>query len=278
MTRALLLLSLLCGGCLVVPAKKTTSRPGGEELGAKTFATARSVELTAKADEASIFVHAIRHGECTQPVYAVTEITSERKAKFRGVEDPRGALFGFLLAPITIPVSALVTGLMVAGDDAVTTKQTRPIGTKRFACSEEAEHLAVQVTLPSGAVVYGVTDNSGDARIEVPTSEPYSGSVTLAAQGAEPTQLAYSLPRPAVMTARDAVQECAAANKVVGRLELKLTINDRGFPTRLWLSAGNADVNTCVSQRVAGKQFPEKMWGRTIKMGIDVAGPAAASL
>ncbi len=278
MTRALLLLSLLCGGCLVVPAKKTMSRPAGEQLGAETFATARSVELTARNEEASVFVHAIRHGECTRPVFAVTEITSERKATFRGVEDPRGALFAFVLAPVTLPVSAIVTGLMLAGDDAVTTKQTRPIGTKRYACSEEAEHLAVQLTLPSGAVVYGTTDERGDVRIVVPTSEPYSGSVTVAAQGAESTQLAYALPRPAVMTARDAVQECAAASKVVGKLELKLTINERGFPTRLWLSAGNADVNTCVSQRVAGKQFPEKMWGRTIKMPVDVTAPAAASL
>jgi hypothetical protein len=263
---------------MIVPAKKTTSRPAGQELGAQTFATVRSVELTARAVENTVLVHAIRRGECTRPVFAVTEITTERKATFRGVDDPRGALFGFVLAPLTIPVSAVVTGLILAGDDSETTKQTRNIGTQRLACAEEAEHLAVQMTLPSGAVVYGTTDIHGDVRIDVPSTEAYTGSVTVAAEGAQSTQLAYALPRPAVTVARDAVQECAAARGFSGSIEVKLSINGAGLPTRLWLSAGDAEVNNCVSQRVAGQRFPQRMWSHTIKMPVEVTAQAAASL
>lgn len=278
MTRALLLVSLLCGGCLIVPAKKSTSKAAGHEYGARKFVAARSIELTARANENAVLVHAIRQGECMREVRAVTETTTEKKAKLGGANDPRAAIFGLLLAPVTIPASALVTGLILASDTPVKTTTTRPLGTQRFACSEEAEHLAVQATLASGAVLYGVTDSRGDARIEIPATEPYSGSVTVAAQGAEPQQVAYSLPRPALVVAREAVQECGARGGVSGPVEVKLRISAKGFATRLWLSAGNADVNTCIAQRVSGVRFPEKTWERTIKMPVTVAAPAAASL
>jgi len=278
MTRAILVLGLLSGGCLVVPAKKVTSRPAPNEVGAATFATARSVELTAQADAGSVRVHAISHGECSSKVFAVTEVTTERKAKLGGSDDPRAALFGLVLAPVLIPISALVTGFMLAGDEPVTTRQVRPIGIKRFACSREAEQLAIQMTLPSGAVVEAVTDTNGDALFEVPATEPYQGSVRLAAQTAETKQLAYALPRPAVTVLRDAMTECATKHKISGAIELKASINSSGHPTRLWLSVGDAELNQCVSQRVAGQRFPQKMWDHTIKLPLTISTPGAASL
>jgi hypothetical protein len=278
MTRALLLLSVLSGGCLVVPAKKTFSKPIPNEAGAATFATQSSIALTARFADDMIHVHAIRHGECSRPVFKVTEVTTERKAKLGGADDPRAMIFGAVLAPITIPISAIVTGLMLAGDEPVITQEKQLLGTQRYACSQDGSNLAVQMTLPSGATVEGLTDARGDAELGVPATEPYTGAVDVAAQGAEAARVAYALPRPAISVARDAVIECAGRHQISGSVELKASINGNGHVTRLWLSLGDATFNACVSQRLAGLRFPAKTWDHTIRLPVTIAAPAAARL
>ncbi len=278
MTRALLLFSILSGGCLIVPATKTLSKAAPNEAGAATFANQKSLALTARFADEMIHVHAIRQGECSRPVFKVTEVTSERRAKLGGASDPRAMILGVLLAPITIPVSALVTGLIVASDEPEVTTERKLLGTQRYACSGSAANVAVKMTLPSGTTVDGITDANGDAELGVPTTEPYTGTVAIVAQGAEGTQVAYSLPKPAITVARDAVTECAARHQITGALELKASINGSGHATRLWLSLGDAELHACVSQRIAGLRFPTKTWDHTIRLPVTIAPPAAASL
>lgn len=276
MTRALLLLSLLCGGCLVVPAKKVTTTPAPNVLGTPVFGTATSVDLSATVVAARVSVHAIQHGRCSRSVYGVTQVTTERKAKLGGADDPRAMVFGLVLAPVTIPLSAIITGFILAGDDPQTKLETKLLGTERFACSQAGAHVAVQVSLPSGGMLHGQTDAQGDASFTIPMTESYVGSVGLVAEGAAPSQVAYAMPRPAITVARDAVTECATQQGITGAIELKVRINDAGRATRLWLSLGDAKLEACVGQRLAGLKFPQKTWDHTIKMPLTIAAAAAS--
>lgn len=278
MKRAFLLVSLLCGGCLVVPAKHVTTKPVADEFGGAKFAKTERVELSARSNAGILTIHAIRHGECTRPVYKVTEVTTERKAKLGGAEDPRAMIFGALLAPVTIPLSAIYTGLALAGDSPETSKTQKLIGTQHYQCSAEAEGLAVQVKLPSGASFATVTDTHGDAEVSVPPNEGYEGEVTLTAQNAQPTVAKYELPKPAVTVARDAITACASQRGISGPLETKLTVNDSGRVVRVWMSLGDVGLQRCVASRVADVVFPEKAWQRTVKLPMTIAPAPTASL
>jgi hypothetical protein len=278
MTRALLFLSVLCSGCLVVPAKKVTTKPVADEFGSAKFAKTSKVELSARSRDGILLIHAIRHGECTRPVYKVTEVTTERKAAMGGAEDPRAMIFGALLAPVTIPLSAIYTGLVVAGDTAETSKNQKLIGTQHYQCSAEAEELAVTVTLPSGEAVAGFTNVHGDTEVSIPASEGYEGNVTLSAEHAEPTVVSYQLPKPAVRVAREAITACATKRGITGPIETKLSVNDSGRVVRVWMSLGDVELQRCVATSVADVVFPEKAWQRTVKLPVTVAPAPTASL
>jgi hypothetical protein len=136
-----------------VPATKTTTRVTGTEDGAATFAQQSELVLTAEVDGPTVRVTAEQRGECTRPVIVIHESTTTRRARLDAPRDPRAMVFGALLAPITIPISALVTGVIVAGDDGALTNATQQTGTKRFACQRLARGVAVTMTLPTGAIV-----------------------------------------------------------------------------------------------------------------------------
>jgi hypothetical protein len=101
---ALFVLGSFCGGCLVVPATKTSTKPTGTELGAMTFTSVRETKLEATVNERTVHVHGTRIGECVQPVYAISEVTSQKKLAMGGASDPRARAFGFVFSPVTIPL------------------------------------------------------------------------------------------------------------------------------------------------------------------------------
>jgi hypothetical protein len=272
MTRTLpslaLLVGSLCGGCLVVPRTETKIRQAGTEDGPASLVASREVTVTAAVDGRTVHVQAKRIGECTQTVMAIDEVTKSKHAHLGGASDPRAAVFGILLAPVTIPISALVTTLAVAGASDETTRRPRPIGIKRFACSLEADHLPIAFTLPSGAKLELTTTHDGRADLEIPESEPYAGTISIAAPTAEPRDVAYAMPRPAITVLRDSVTECAAASGVTGNVTATLAISDSGRVTRVWLSAGDSAFNTCVARRVADVEFPASARGRTLAVPL----------
>lgn len=277
MTRACLFATVLCGGCLIVPATKTTRQQIETTRGAATFVQAREVTLEAGLDERTVRVRAKRIGECTRPVIAVIDVTTRKRARLGGAEDPRARAFGMLVAPVTIPLSLLVTGMIVAADRPETSRETRPIGTERFACSLEADRLAISLTLPSGAVVRRSTGRDGIVELDIPDGEPYEGTIAIAAPSAPTTQLAYKVAKPAITSARDAVLTCGAEHGFAGSVMLKLSINSTGRVTRVWLSAGDARFNACIGQQLAHVRFPDATRSGTLTLPL-VVPAAAASL
>jgi hypothetical protein len=221
MTRALLLSATLLTGCLIVPSSQTTTRRVGTEDGIATFAKAREVTLASEVRGTTLYVQATRIGECTQPVLEIREITTKKHARLGGASDPRARALGFLFAPITIPISAIYTGLAVASDTGETERVTAPIGVKRYACSLEANQLTVAFTLPSGATIKRMTTRDGRIELEIPAYEPYQGAITVSAPSAPTQQVAYVTPKPAVTAARDAILACAEQHHVTGNLTAK---------------------------------------------------------
>jgi hypothetical protein len=277
MTRAILLVSVMCGGCFIVPKTTTTRRQVGTEDGAATFVKSREVTLGAEMHERVLVVSAKRIGDCTQPVYAVDEITSEKHARLGGATDPRARAFGFILSPLTIPVSAIITGFAVAADTPKTSTTTRALGTKSFACSLEADKLTVRVTLPSGFVAERTTGVDGKVEVELPETEAYQGTATITAPTAPDLAFAYTMPKPAITTTRDAVIACASEHRVSGTVTAKLTINDSGRATRLWVSTGDSAFILCVSKQLGALRFPEHTRSSTLALPIELP-TAAASL
>jgi hypothetical protein len=269
MTRAALLLpALLATGCLVVPATRTTTRQVGTEDGLATFAKAHEVQLETQVEGSRVFVKAKRIGECTAPVLAITETTHKKGARLGGASDPRAMVFGAVLAPITIPISALITGFAVAADDGTTTRDTKPVATKRYACSLEADQLRVTFTLPSGAHVSRTTTRDGRIVFDIPDTEAYSGVIALEAPMATSRQVAYSLPKPGITAAREAIVACASEHHVTGNVTVKLSIDNDGRATRVWLSRGDDAVSACVTRGLTDARFPDTTYDSTLSLPL----------
>lgn len=278
MTRAILLSSVLLTGCLIVPSTRTTTRRVGTEDGIATFARAREVTLSAEVRGQALHVQATRIGECTQPVMEIREVTTKKHAKLGGASDPRGRALGFLLAPITIPISAIITGLAVASDTGETEQATTQIGVKRYACSLEANQLTIAFTLPSGETVKRTTPRDGRIDLVIPDTEPYIGTITMSAPTARSQQIAYAMPKPAITAARDAILSCAEQSRITGNVTAKLRIDTEGSATRVWLSAGDTTFNRCVTTAVASLQFPETTRSTTLSLPLTVPSATAAEL
>lgn len=278
MTRAILLSTLLVTGCLIVPKSQTTTRRVGTEDGIATFAKPREVNITTEVRGTTLHVQATRIGECTQPVLEIREVTTEKHARLGGTSDPRGRAFGFLLAPITIPISAIITGFAVASDTGTTERVTAPIGVKRYACSLEANQLTVVFTLPSGATIQRTTSRDGRIELAIPANEPYQGAITVSAPTAPTQQVAYVTPKPAVTAARDAILTCAEQHRVTGNVTAKLTIDTEGLTRRVWLSAGDGMFNACVTTAVASLRFSEIVRSTTLSLPLSVPPATAARL
>lgn len=278
MTRALLLSTLLLTGCLIVPSTRTTTRRVGTENGVATFAKAHEVTLSAEARGQTLLVQAKRIGECTQPVMEIREVTRSKHAKLGGASDPRARALGFLLAPITIPISAVITGLSVASDVAETEQVSTQIGIKRYACSLEANQLTISFTLPSGETVKRRTPRNGRIQLDIPDTEPYVGTITMTAPTAAPQQVAYAMPKPAITAARDAILSCAEQHGITGDVTAKLRIDTAGAMSRVWLSAGDTTFNRCVTTAVTSLQFPETTRSTTLTMPLTVPSATAAGL
>jgi hypothetical protein len=278
MTRALLLPLVLTTGCLVVPTTRTTTRDVGTEDGAATFAKATDLQVTTRVESSTLHVQAKRVGECTQQVFAITETTRKKGARMGGATDPRARALGFLVAPVTIPISALITGLAVAADQGTTSRDTRAIAIKRFACTLEASHMTVGFVLPSGKRIERTTTRDGRIDLEIPATEPYEGTIamTLPAQAAR--EVAYALPKPAVTAARDAITTCAAQHGISGDITAKLSIDGQGRATRVWLSRGDAALGACVSGQIRDARFPDLTHDTTLTVPLSVGTAKTAKL
>jgi hypothetical protein len=261
MTRSLVILGFLASGCVVLPTTKTTTRNAGTEQSAVTHGRIKSVALRTASSRTDVSVHATHQRECHRQVFAVTEVTKGKAARF-GVDDPRGRVLGIFVAPLTIPISAIITGLVVASSDDEVSRVTTPLRTETTSCTTDAANVALELQFPSGNIYRGKTDAKGALVAEIPPDEPYVGNVVV--RGAETsTEVHYEQMVPPVTAARDAVESCHAGREVIG-VRLELAIDDRGLVTRVGVSPDDPAFDACVRQRIADVIFPRTMRNTTV--------------
>jgi hypothetical protein len=266
MTRLLLLVGLVCSGCVVLPATKTQVKKAGTERSAPTLGKVTGTTLQTGASRTDVRVRATHTRQCQRQVFAVTEVTNTKHAKL-GVDDPRGRALGVILAPITIPISAIITGLAIAGSDPETKRVPKLLGTETLECTSEAGGLALELEFPSGRIQRGKTDENGILIVAIPSDEPYAGNVSV--RGERTTaQIHYEQAVPPVTVARDAMESCRAKH-TLERVTLRLTIDDRGLVTRVWLSAGDDRMHACVATKIAGLVFPAAVRNNTVVMQFE---------
>lgn len=266
MTRALLLLATLLTGCVVLPTTRTSARSAGTEQSALTLGAIKKTTLQTSSSRSDVRVRATRTRVCHRQIFAVTEITKSKGAKL-GVDDPRGRAVGVLLAPVTIPISALITGIIVASADDETERVTRPLRTETSECTVDAGGLPIELQFPTGHIYRGTTDANGVLVTAIPVDEPYSGLV-LVRGGEQATEVAYAQQLPPITAVRDAVETCRTRYQVTS-VTVKLTVDARGVATRVWLSTGSDDVASCVRARIAGVVFPSTLRNSTVVLPFD---------
>ena len=267
------MLLLLAGltGCLIMPATKSTSRSLGLTESNVVEGPPLALVLAAQATSASVGLRATMKRECQRQVLAVTEVTTSKHARTGGASDPRGKVFGLLLAPLTVPISAMITGVVVAAHGDETTKHTKLVGTKRFECTTVAAKVPVQLTLASGITVERTTDGDGQLAFLIPMTEPYSGTVTISADKAQPTQIKYQRPMPSVTAVREAIMTCAARHAVRGTMKLQLTVSTAGAPVRIGVDAGDGAFAACVNTAIVPLRFPEAQRGVMLVLPFQLA-------
>jgi hypothetical protein len=206
-------------------------------------------------------------------VYQRTEIRKEKHARWSGVKDPRAGLFALLLAPVTVPLTAIGTGFAILGDgDGSVTQTQRLVRTETFACNSLGKHTPLAVTLPSGQTVTTMTGDDGAAIVRIPESEPYRGQVSINTDKAVTAQVSYARAMPAVTAVRETVYACAAEHALSGRVKVELRIDERGHATNVALDVGGAPFVACVNAGIAATQFTH----RDVKLVLPLSVPVAA--
>lgn len=257
-------------GCVIIPATKTTTESLGTKQSEPIAGATKGVKLSVESPDAEIVVRASYLRDCERRTYDVTRITTTKHAKLGGTEDPRGRAFGALIAPLTIPISAAITGLMVAGSAKVVRKETLKRAVTE-PCPTVAVNLPVELVLASGRTLTLHTDERGMVSVAVPETEPYQGEVIARANGVS-DRASYVRPRPALSQVRDATRSCAARHRVTGRLELRVTVDPKGSPTQIGTNQGTGELATCVGAAISKLRFPAAQRGATLVLPFQLDG------
>lgn len=170
-------------GCLVVPASSKTSRHVGLEPAAEVRkGNSRGITLQASVVHGQAVITAIRTRDCHREVFDVIEVTESRGLLMSVPEDPRGAAFGALLAPVTLPLSLIYSSVAVAANHEERHTVRAPHHVETTACTEPATNVAIEIALPSGATFTDRTDAGGVLAFTIPKAEPAHGVITARAE------------------------------------------------------------------------------------------------
>lgn len=253
----MLALLVLCSGCFVLPKTRTTTRVLGTETGDFTHGAVRKLALTAALRDDTIDVTAATERTCTRPIYRITEIKKEKHASYRGNRDARAGLFALVLAPITIPVTAIGTGVALLADgDGEATEVRTPLRTETLACTTAAADVAVEVVWPSGAIAVETTNADGIARVRIPDTEPYEGVVKIVAPAAQ-TELRYALAMPGVTAVRETVLACSVVHQIAGAVKVEVDVDVYGRAKSVGVDLDDKLFSRCVSDGVAKTRFSD---------------------
>lgn len=265
MTLCRLLPVTLCG-CLVVPATRTTTRGPRMVVGQVYEDTDAGLQLTGEAAGRDLAVHATRLRDCHRDVLAVTDVVHERYLKLGGSDDPRAQALGLVVAPVLIPVSAVVSELVVINDDAKTSHTSRVDHVEKLRCTRPADGLAVDLAVPSGRVLHATTDATGTAHFTLPVSEPYRGAAVATAETQSAT-IAFDRAQPAVAVVRDAALGCAADEQRTGAMRVVVFVDSAGEPAAVHVDGDDA-LAACVTPAIAHVTFPPAQRGSTVVLPL----------
>ncbi len=270
--KTIAILLALTSGCVVLPKTKTTTRDLGTETGPTEHGAVNNIDLKAELRDATIEVTATADRACSRTVYRVVETTKEKHARYRGNRDARLGLFALALAPLTIPISAVATGLSVLADgDGDTTRAHANIGTEKFACKTVAAQATLLLRMPSGATFSDITDEEGVSRMRIPDTEPYTGVIAVST-GPATTELRYTRAMPAITAVRETVMRWSTLHHVSGKLKVELGIGDDGRPTRIGVDAGDGLFAKCMNDGLANMKFGEAHRGVKLVLPFELPG------
>ena len=263
---ALVFAAGMLGGCLIVPSTKSTSRSLGQEQAPARQGATIATMLSTAATGGSIVVTATQRKQCETDTVAITEVTTTRRLRSGGASDPRGRALGVLIAPVTLPVSFLISGLVVGVSGSRTERKTQVVSTDRFICTTVAPNVPVRLLLPSGATVDGTTDASGKLALALPPGEPYRGTVVASAPNVTPAEASYALPTPPLRAVRDTVMACATKHGATGSITVKLTIDPRGAIESAAYDHAPAELAACIGSDLASVRFGERYFSQTLQL------------
>jgi hypothetical protein len=271
MNRLLLVFATALAGCVIVPTTRTTTKSLGTEDSGLIEGATKGIKLTIESPEAQLVVRATYQRDCERQVLAVTQTTTSIHAKLGGSSDPRGRVFGFLISPLTIPISAAITGLVLASSDDQIERKTAIQSVTKLDCTTVAANLPVELVLPSGRTIQKTTDERGMIAMPIPDTEPYQGQV-IARAGHATDHTDYTRPRPALAVLRDATRACASRHQLTGVLHLRVTIDTRGAPVRISTDRGPGELTSCLGTAIAKVRFPVLQREATLVFPIQLDG------
>jgi hypothetical protein len=195
-------LLLLAGGCLTrVPHSRTRSL--GRITTPPVVDAVHGLELDTRVEGTAAIVTARWRRDCRHDVLESIETTEWESVRLAGTRD--GDVWGYAAAvglAVVWPVGLVVGAGSVIGLAArpprgeTSTVDRRWVGERRFPCALRGANLAVELRLPSGATIAGVTDRSGTAVFLLPPGESGAPVAALAARAVLPPRTALEKAPP----------------------------------------------------------------------------------
>lgn len=198
--KLLAILPVFSAGCFVMTGTTSTKQRLAGTLGDEQEGVLQALQIQAQTGQGEVLLAAHTHRTCTRDHLGIYETRTSKHLRLGGADDPRAKVFGLALAPVTLPVSFIASGLSVLAGDPEPERDERVESSEVYACTPPAAALDIAITLPSGAHASVTTDVDGKAGYTIPATEPYEGTLILHAEqgGVETTTaLPYSRPLPA---------------------------------------------------------------------------------
>jgi hypothetical protein len=170
---------LALSGCVVVPSTtRTPTLVAIEHVDVvRPPQAAMGVELSSVGG--MVLVRALVPRVCVRETWNVVDIRTETTAELHdAIPDERELAFvALLIAPATLLVSGLITGIVIAASDTTRSRERTKVMTTQYECPIVGADLAVVLTLASGEAVELRTDKRGEARYEVAADAADSGTI-----------------------------------------------------------------------------------------------------
>jgi hypothetical protein len=197
MSRALLISALAASGCIVVTQPLTREVVVGVSESEPTDsggAVAWDITTRIEADMANVVVTASRVQPCTRVRSEVYDVYDELDWHTVGLPGGGGSAGGALalgvaaivFLPVTV-VSWVVAKVEISNHPETKTRKTRALRTIPGVCRDVAANVPVELVLPSGTALTGMTGVDGRASFAIPEAEPDDGTmVTRVAEETRP--------------------------------------------------------------------------------------------